>query len=781
MIPPTYTPGSPAVLPPSATNNTAVKAAILHCAHAASTSSQDVRRSLRPTSLCVRLLRHRHQYYRTKVSGSRITEQPQDQVVVAGDSALLSCAVFNYSGIVQWTKDGLALGMGNGLPAWPRYRIVGEVEKGEHNLQIQNADLSDDAVYECQATEVALRSDRATLTVLVPPDDPVIDDGPEILLKAGSMYNLTCRASGAKPAADITWYQDGAMQEGAASSKTVMDDGKRSTTISTLPITPTDVDTGHKFSCHTSNKALPAGKETFVQLNVQYPPSVTLSIHPQKVREGDRVIFTCTANANPAINGYRWAKGGLPIEGARGSVYETAVDHTYFTEPVSCEVKNSEGSTNVSSLVDVEFGPRMVEEPEMKTANMGESVVLSCVWVGNPPLTLTWTKKGSNVVLSNSNRLYLKAVTQADAGQYVCKAIVPRIGVGEREVTLKVNGPPIISSDPVQYAVEGSYGQVECYIASTPLPDRIAWTWKEMVLESGAYERYSVETVGTGSAVQSTLLISNVAQSDFETDYNCTAWNSFGPSTALIQLHKQDVLPIGIIIGITAGLGILLTLLLSSLAIIFYRRRKRSRKDVTLGKPDIKVESVNKEAPLGSKELEEDDSSISTATRVMKAMYSAFKEDIELKSDLRPDIIDTREENELKDPTNGYYNVRGQEERPASRTLLYADYRPAGPRFETRPPSRLSHTSGYAQGAGVPPLTGSPYGRLPDFPGDGAGDAVSQLSYEPYAYTYGMPLYTRTFESFETPPKYTGASRFSYSSSQSEHGRPYQQRMQTHV
>lgn len=43
-------------------------------------------------------------------------------------------------------------------------------------------------------------------------------------------------------------------------------------------------------------------------------------------------------------------------------------------------------------------------------------------------------------VLSNSNQLYLKSVSQADAGQYVCKAIVPRIGVGETEVALTVNG-----------------------------------------------------------------------------------------------------------------------------------------------------------------------------------------------------------------------------------------------------------------------------------------------------------------------------------------------------
>lgn len=43
-------------------------------------------------------------------------------------------------------------------------------------------------------------------------------------------------------------------------------------------------------------------------------------------------------------------------------------------------------------------------------------------------------------MLSNSNQLLLKSVTQADAGTYTCRAIVPRIGVAEREVPLYVNG-----------------------------------------------------------------------------------------------------------------------------------------------------------------------------------------------------------------------------------------------------------------------------------------------------------------------------------------------------
>lgn len=43
-------------------------------------------------------------------------------------------------------------------------------------------------------------------------------------------------------------------------------------------------------------------------------------------------------------------------------------------------------------------------------------------------------------VLSNENTLTLKTVRQEDAGKYVCRAVVPRVGVGEKEVTLTVNG-----------------------------------------------------------------------------------------------------------------------------------------------------------------------------------------------------------------------------------------------------------------------------------------------------------------------------------------------------
>lgn len=53
------------------------------------------------------------------------------------------------------------------------------------------------------------------VSLAVPPEDPVVDGSPELLLMAGTPYNLTCVTRGAKPAAHIQWTKDGAAVEGA--------------------------------------------------------------------------------------------------------------------------------------------------------------------------------------------------------------------------------------------------------------------------------------------------------------------------------------------------------------------------------------------------------------------------------------------------------------------------------------------------------------------------------------------------------------------------------------
>ncbi|KAA8579000.1 hypothetical protein FQN60_007151 [Etheostoma spectabile] len=207
-------------------------------------------------------------------SSAVFTQQPTDLVVVAGQPVTLPCSIPGYHGMVLWLRDGMALGVNRDLSGsvtlirprrtilchyifsispqslslvslnthndrdsrdplvpdqtslsaelgrgYPRYDIVGDHSKGEYHLLIQRTEIQDDAFFECQAIQAAIRSRPARLTVLVPPDDPVIVGAPVVSLRAGDHLNLTCHADNAKPAVSIIWIRNGIVLSGAIYSK----------------------------------------------------------------------------------------------------------------------------------------------------------------------------------------------------------------------------------------------------------------------------------------------------------------------------------------------------------------------------------------------------------------------------------------------------------------------------------------------------------------------------------------------------------------------------------
>ncbi|MGH0165911.1 UNVERIFIED_CONTAM: hypothetical protein FKN15_073301 [Acipenser sinensis] len=586
-------------------------------------------------------------------------------------------------------------------------------------------------------------------------------------------------------------YEEGVSVLGGARS--LMEDGKRELSSSMLLITPEDQDTGRAFTCHVSNPAAPAGKQTSVTLNVQHPPAVTLSVEPQTVLEGAKVLFVCFASANPEISSYRWAKGGVPISEANGDSLEATVDHTYFTDPVSCEVSNSVGSTNVSTLVDVQFGPKLMSEPKPQSVDVGMDAAFTCSWTGNPPLTLAWTKVGSNVVLSNGNTLQLKAVTQEDAGSYTCKAIVPRIGVAEQEVTLTVNGPPLITAEPTQHAAKGGNGKLECFIDSTPLPDKIVWSFGETTLSGGSSGRFTVTTASVAGGVMSSLVITETTAHDFSVQYNCSAWNRFGEGVALLTLQEQEVLPLMIIVGAAAGGGAILLTCIIVIILLCCRNSGKAKNSTRLSKSDIRVQIVHSDHKAArTNEDEEEDVKEPMAPNSESPGTSRTEH-----SDLLEEEEDERAE--LKDPTNGYYNVRTHEDLHIRSS--FSDYVP-NPRPIYTPSSQLPHSPLYSQPPSQP--------RIYDYRHRYGTATRGRTAYEQQQYpqepVYGgsahLPApYGRAFTSYVKPATYekvdsydpsdqaskvSSSSRFSYASSQvssqqSDFGQPTQQRMQTHV
>uniref|UniRef100_A0A8C5EG14 Ig-like domain-containing protein n=1 Tax=Gouania willdenowi TaxID=441366 RepID=A0A8C5EG14_GOUWI len=732
------------------------------------------------------------------------SQQPQDLVVVAGQPVTLPCTIPGYHGVVLWIKDGLALGVGRDLSGYPRYTVIGDHSSGEHHLRIQRVELMDDALFECQAVQAAMRSRPARLTVLVPPENPVISGGPVVSLRAGDPLNLTCHADNAKPAASILWIRNGEVLNGAMYSKTLLRDGRRESTVSTLYLSPSNIETGQQIICRASNKAVPNGKESSVTIDIQHLPLVNLSVEPQPVLEGNLVKFHCSAKANPPVTLYRWAKGASIIKDVTGDTYEVMVDHSFFTEPVSCEVTNPLGSTNISRNVDVYFGPRMAAEPQSLQVDLGSDAVFNCAWTGNPSLTIVWMKRGSGVVLSNENILTLKSVRQEDAGKYVCRAVVPRVGAGEKEVSLTVNGPPTISSTQTQQALHGEKGQIKCFIRSTPPPDRIAWSWKETVLESGTSGRYTVETVNTDEGVISTLTMSNIVPADFQTIYNCTAWNSFGSDTEIIRLKEQDghisllfsaeSLPVAVIIGIAVGAFVAVIVLMGTIGAFCCTRAQRNLKGVVSAKNDIRVEIVHKDHNA-VRENEEH-----ASMKQLMVERGEFQQESVLKQ-LEVLQEEEKEYQHIKDPTNGYYSVNTFKEHSTptmagNQTTEARNPTNTGTLGKQRVPTGMSFTNLYST-LGAGPNRLYDYGQRfvlgmgsssielceREFQRASLSDSSSFIDTQcdSSVSSYSKP---DGYVQFDKDSKASASSSSHYSQSSSQNSdltRPLQKRMQTHV
>uniref|UniRef100_A0A8C9PQ22 Kirre like nephrin family adhesion molecule 2 n=1 Tax=Spermophilus dauricus TaxID=99837 RepID=A0A8C9PQ22_SPEDA len=449
--------------------------------------------------------------------------------VDVGEDASFSCA---------WRGNPLPRVSNCGVTAflltlgWSRYWISGNPASGQHDLHIRPVELEDEASYECQATQAGLRSRPAQLHVLVPPEAPQVLGGPSVSLVVGVPANLTCQSRGdARPIPELLWFRDGVRLEGTTFHQNLLKEGTTGSVESTLFLTPSSHDDGATLVCRARSQALPTGRDTAITLSLQYPPVVTLSAEPQTVQEGEKVTFLCQATAQPPVTGYRWAKGGSPVLGARGPRLEVVADASFLTEPVSCEVSNAVGSANRSTALDV-----LCEQ------GRGRGCDKSSEWLPTPDaLSLSQ-------VLSSGPTLRLQSVGPEDAGDYVCRAEPGLLGLGggTAEARLTVNAPPVVMALHSAPAFLRGPARLQCLVFSSPAPEAVVWSWDEGFLEAGSRGRFLVETFpapegyrGQGPGLISVLHISGTQESDFSSGFNCSARNRLGEGGTRILLGRR--------------------------------------------------------------------------------------------------------------------------------------------------------------------------------------------------------------------------------------------------
>uniref|UniRef100_A0A8C4KT88 Kirre like nephrin family adhesion molecule 2 n=1 Tax=Equus asinus TaxID=9793 RepID=A0A8C4KT88_EQUAS len=540
-----------------------------------------------------------------------------------------------------------------GRAGWSRYWISGNAASGQHDLHIKPVELEDQASYECQATQAGLRSRPAQLHVLVPPEAPQVLGGPSVSLVAGVPANLTCRSHGdAHPTPELLWFRDGVRLDGTTFHQTLLKEGTTGSVESILFLTPSSHDDGATLVCRARSQALPAGKDTAITLSLQYPPVVTLSAEPQTVQEGEKVTFLCQATAQPPVTGYRWAKGGSPVLGARGPMLEVVADASFLTAPVSCEVSNAVGSANRSTALDVQFGPILQAKPEPLSVDAGEDASFSCAWRGNPLPRVTWTRRGGTQVLGFGPTLRLPSVGPEDAGDYVCRA-EPGLsgrGGGAAEARLTVNAPPIVTALQSAPASLRGPARLQCLVFASPAPEAVVWSWDEGFLAAGSRGRFLVETFpapegrgGQGPGLISVLHISGTQESDFSRGFNCSARNRLGEGGTRVSLGRRDLLPTVQIVAGVAAAALTLLMVITGVALCCWRHGKAS---ASFSKQKNLVRIPGSSDGSSSRGAEEETGSGGDRGPIVHTDHSDL-------------VLDEEGTLESKDPTNGYYKVRG--------------------------------------------------------------------------------------------------------------------------
>ncbi|XP_066981601.1 nephrin-like isoform X2 [Macrobrachium rosenbergii] len=409
------------------------------------------------------------------------------------------------------------------------------------------------------ATSSPIRVNKV-VNVFFPPWEVTVWTRPKTV-EAGSEIFIICESSSSLPASVISWYSGGLKLEGARVTQTP---GLFSGTVtrSELEVLTVAEDNGRVFTC-TADNNLSIGVSENATLSVLHgalwitPPPEVVEVH-----EGDDLLLTANAVANPPPVRYSWWRGPAAVQSEEaegdelGILRLTRVDRQYSGN-YSVVATSPRGDTNATFAINVLYGPEEVVAAERVTVDEEGTKTILCSALGNPTPTITWTRGPDNSIYSsydtNSSsgvylatgvgeaRLVMEWASRADTGKYHCHATNTVSTSPPITTVVVVTQPPEPSINTQAmtnpWALMGGIGRLDCRVRAAPAP---TFTWsindESQVLYNG--NKYSIsvpELIDDVIEWSSELEIKDVNVRDYGL-YICTAHNSQGSCTTNFTL-----------------------------------------------------------------------------------------------------------------------------------------------------------------------------------------------------------------------------------------------------
>ncbi|XP_037031703.1 hemicentin-2 isoform X5 [Bradysia coprophila] len=391
----------------------------------------------------------------------------------------------------------------------------------------------------------------------------------------GSNILLQCLVVGARPAANVTWYNnterldpDENQDKRTITTRTDFKNDGTFETLSQLIFAATRFENGVQIRCEADNVVmrddLDKPLHDTLSLEVMYPPVVNVKPENITVNETGEFLLFCEYEANPAsLKSVRWLRNGEPVDVNQGRIEGGNTEQTALLikeasrddiGSYTCELKNDYGIGVSENDIDVDvyYVPivELTKEPTKPIIEKDESnVTLYCnVVKGNPStlLKVRWFLDGQmlkelpecqegtgddddSLCGVNPNVLLLENVGREFLGNYSCEGL-NAAGWGQRskENELMIYYQPgnaTLIHHPL-IATKKKSVTFQCSVEDGGNPNATRYRW----LRGGSPVMDIVTSVWTVDPVGL----------DSRTNFSCYAYNEGGdgnPATIDLDVH----------------------------------------------------------------------------------------------------------------------------------------------------------------------------------------------------------------------------------------------------
>merc|ERR1711963_801646 len=235
-----------------------------------------------------------------------------------------------------------------------------------------------------------------------------------------------------------------------------------------------------EVTCAAINEAVPDPRVSIpLKLRYNYKPRLSLNVtDDDKFNAGQDIKIQCSSQAYPTVKTFKWFVNEEEVLRNDNTDFITLsnLSKDMNKAVVKCQATNKIGTSEVSTVLNVQFDPKIILHPESVIAKHGEIVNFNCGAVGNPEPEYIWVRGEDNKIVGVSKSL-------------------------------------------------------QCHVQSLDTKTKVTWTRNNVPVDK---DTMRIRRLGHGNYYD--LVIYNVKESDF-TKYGCFAENSVGHDYKMIELE----------------------------------------------------------------------------------------------------------------------------------------------------------------------------------------------------------------------------------------------------